>query len=96
MEIPEIRGLEVRVLAVPCLSQGLGYLVVCAFRFVEETRKMLSQKVWYSTIAIVLCLSFSVSAAEKKSKDAKADEANKSSYELAQPATENLDYSAPG
>jgi len=53
---------------------------------------MLSRKVWYSTVAVVLCLSFSVSAAEKKSKDAKADEAGNPSYELAQPATENLDY----
>jgi hypothetical protein len=47
---------------------------------------------WCSVVAIVLCLNFSVSAAEKKSKDAKADEAGKPSYELAQPATENLDY----
>jgi Peptidase family M28 len=53
---------------------------------------MSSHKAWYSTIAIVLCLSFSVSAAEKKSKDAKADETSKPLYELAQPATENLDY----
>ena len=45
-----------------------------------------------STFAVVLCLSFSGSAAEKKSKDTKADEASKPSYELAQPATENLDY----
>jgi len=54
--------------------------------------EMLSRKVWYSTVAVVLCLSFSVSAAEKKSKDAKVDEGGKPSYELAQPATENLDY----
>jgi carboxypeptidase Q len=53
---------------------------------------MLSRKVWCSTVAVLLCLSVSVSAAEKKSKDAKADEAGKPSYELAQPATENLDY----
>ncbi len=45
-----------------------------------------------STFAVVLCLSFSGSAAEKKSKDTKADEASKPSYELAQLATENLDY----
>ncbi|MFZ0859363.1 MAG: M20/M25/M40 family metallo-hydrolase [Candidatus Sulfotelmatobacter sp.] len=53
---------------------------------------MSSHKLVLSTLAVLLCLSFSVSAAEKKSKDAKADEANKPSYELAQPATENLDY----
>ena len=52
---------------------------------------MPSRKMLFSTVAIVLCLSFSVSAAEKKSKDAKADEATKPSYELPQPATENLD-----
>jgi hypothetical protein len=38
-----------------------------------------------------MCLSVSVSAAEKKSKEAKAEDA-KPSYELPQPATENLDY----
>ena len=48
------------------------------------------RKLLFSTVALVLCLSFSVSAADKKSKDAKADEA-KPSYELPQPATENLD-----
>jgi len=52
---------------------------------------MPSRKMLFSTVAIVLCLSFSVSAAEKKSKDAKADEATKPSYEMPQPATENLD-----
>jgi len=52
---------------------------------------MPSHKMLFSAVAIVLCLSFSVSAAEKKSKDAKADEASKPSYELPQPATENLD-----
>ena len=41
--------------------------------------------------AALMCLSVSVSAAEKKSKEAKAEDA-KPSYELPQPATENLDY----
>jgi hypothetical protein len=53
---------------------------------------MSSRKAWCSTVAILFCLSFSVSAAEKKSNDAKVDEPGKPSYELAQPATENLDY----
>ena len=53
---------------------------------------MPSHKLWFSTFAMLLCLSFSVSAADKKSKDGKADETGKPSYELAQPATENLDY----
>src|SRR5450631_3625719 len=53
---------------------------------------MPSHKSLFLITAIVLCLSFSGSAAEKKSKDAKADEASKPSYEMAQPATENLDY----
>ena len=52
---------------------------------------MSSHRLVLSTFAIVLCLSFSVSAAEKKSKDAKADEAQPL-YEMAQPTTENLDY----
>ncbi len=49
-------------------------------------------KLLISTSAVALCLSFSASAAEKKSKDGKTDETSKPSYELAQPATENLDY----
>src|SRR5258708_39020378 len=53
---------------------------------------MSSHKSLFATFAVLLCLSFSVSAADKKSKDAKADDASKPSYELAQPATENLDY----
>jgi hypothetical protein len=53
---------------------------------------MSSHKLLISTFALLLCLGFSASAADKKSKDAKADEAGKPSYELAQPATENLDY----
>src|SRR5271168_4890118 len=52
---------------------------------------MPSHKLLFPTFAVVLCLSFSASAAEKKSKDAKADEATKPSYELPQPATEMLD-----
>src|ERR1035441_8115618 len=53
---------------------------------------MPSTKLGFPTFAAVLCLCFSVSAAEKKSKDTKADEASKPSYELAQPATETLDF----
>jgi hypothetical protein len=53
---------------------------------------MPSSKLVFPTFAVVLCLCFSVSAAEKKSKDTKADEASKPSYELAPPATETLDF----
>src|ERR1035437_3093975 len=70
----------------------LRYLLLCGFRSGGGIRKMLSHKLWFSTFAMLLCLSFSVSAADKKSKDAKADETGKPSYELSQPATENLDY----
>jgi carboxypeptidase Q len=52
---------------------------------------MLSRKLLCSSFAVLLCLNVSVSAAEKKSKDAKAEGA-KPSYELPQPALENLDY----
>jgi len=41
-------------------------------------------------IAVVFCFAFSLSAADKK-KDAKADDAAKPSYEMPQPAVENLD-----
>jgi carboxypeptidase Q len=53
---------------------------------------MQSHRMWFSSFAVLLCFSFSGSAADKKSKDARAEETNKPSYELAQPATENLDY----
>src|SRR5580692_813387 len=73
------------------LSQRRGHLLVCAFRSGGGKTKMSSHRLVLPTFAIVLCLSFSVSAAEKKSKAAKADEAQPL-YEMAQPATENLDY----
>src|SRR5215472_7652080 len=41
-------------------------------------------------IAVVFCFAFSLSAADKK-KDAKADDSAKPSYEMPQPAVENLD-----
>jgi carboxypeptidase Q len=53
---------------------------------------MSSHKLLVSTSAVLLCLSFSASAVDKKSKDAKSDETGRPSYELAQPATESLDY----
>ena len=45
-----------------------------------------------SIFAVLVCLSLSTFAADKKTKDAKADDASKPSYELPQPATESLDY----
>ena len=45
----------------------------------------------FSVLAILFCVSLSLSGADKKSKDTKADE-SKPSYEQPQPATENLDY----
>lgn len=53
---------------------------------------MSSHKRLFSTFAVLWCLSFSVSAADKKSKEVKPDEAGRPSYELPQPATENLDF----
>jgi carboxypeptidase Q len=53
---------------------------------------MSSHKWLFSTLAVLWCLSFSVSAADKKSKEVKPDEAGRPSYELPQPATENLDF----
>src|SRR5579862_6973837 len=40
---------------------------------------------------VLLCFAFSLSAADKKNKDAKSDDASKPSYEMPQPAVENLD-----
>ena len=53
---------------------------------------MSSHKFSSTAFAVLLCLSLTASAADKKSKDSKAEEASKPSYELPQPATENLDY----
>ncbi len=52
---------------------------------------MRSQRISVLTIVVMLCLPFCLTAADKKSKDTKADDAAKPSYELPQPATETLD-----
>jgi hypothetical protein len=41
--------------------------------------------------AVLLCFVFSLSAADKKSRDAKTEDSSKPSYEMPQPAVENLD-----
>ena len=51
---------------------------------------MPSHKRLFSVLAVLFCLAFSMSAADKKSKETKSEE-NKPSYEVPQPATENLD-----
>ncbi len=53
---------------------------------------MTSHKFLTAILAVLLSLPICTTAADKKSKEAKADEASKPSYELAQPATENLDF----
>ncbi len=53
---------------------------------------MSSHKFLSTAFAILLCLSLTASAADKKSKDSKNEEASKPSYEMPQPATENLDF----
>src|SRR3984957_12393780 len=53
---------------------------------------MSPSKFLISTFFLVLSLLFSLSAADKKSKDAKGEESSKPSYELPQPATETLDF----
>ena len=50
------------------------------------------RKIVGSIFVVLLCFSFSLSAAEKKAKDAKSDDAARPSYELPQPAVETLDY----
>ena len=52
---------------------------------------MPSPKRTYSIPVVLLCLSLSLFAADKKSKDAKSEDAAKPSYDLPQPPTENLD-----
>jgi carboxypeptidase Q len=56
---------------------------------------MSSHRMLSSTLAVwavTLCFSLQGFTADKKSKDVKSDEGNKPSYEMAQPAVENLDY----
>jgi carboxypeptidase Q len=52
---------------------------------------MSSHKLLISACSVLLCLAIASPAADKKSKDTKADESTKPSYELTQPATETLD-----
>jgi carboxypeptidase Q len=52
---------------------------------------MCIQKRSLSIVVILFCVVFSLSAADKKAKDTKAEE-SRPSYEQPQPATENLDY----
>jgi len=53
---------------------------------------MQSKKRLLAVPALLLFLACSLSAADKKSKDAKADDAAKPSYEMPQPGSENLDF----
>src|ERR1700728_2320358 len=76
----------------PNLPAMSWYLLICVFPSRRGNRKMSSHKWLFSTFAVLWCLSFSVSAADKKSKEVKPDEAGRPSYELPQPATENLDF----
>jgi len=52
---------------------------------------MSSQKRSFLILAVLLCATLFAFSADKKSKDTKADEGSKPSYEQAQPATETLD-----
>ena len=52
---------------------------------------MKCSRVVLSAFVVVLSISCYVSAADKKAKETKADDSAKPSYELAQPAAENLD-----
>src|ERR1700685_3537761 len=76
----------------PNLPAMSWYLLICVFPSGRGNRKMSSHKWLFSTFAVLWCLSLSVSAADKKSKEVKPDEAGRPSYELPQPATENLDF----
>ncbi len=52
---------------------------------------MLSPRYSFAIVAVLVCFTLFTSAADKKTKDTKAEETSKPSYELPQPATENLD-----
>jgi len=73
------------------LSRRRRILLLCAFRFEEELLNMQANNRILTVSAVLLVLAFSASAADKKAKDTKADDSAKPSYELSQPAVENVD-----
>src|SRR5271170_5844641 len=75
------------------LSQFRLLLLLC-FSPPRGITKMLLKKLLIALFAGLMILTFSASAADKKSKDASAtnNDASKPSYELPQPATETLDF----
>ncbi|HEV2402444.1 MAG TPA: M20/M25/M40 family metallo-hydrolase [Candidatus Sulfotelmatobacter sp.] len=52
---------------------------------------MQSKSRLFVVLAVLFCFAFSLSAADKKNKDTKSEQASKPSYEMPQPAVENLD-----
>ncbi len=52
---------------------------------------MQSKNRLFVVTAVLFCFAFSLSAADKKNKDAKSDDTAKPSYEMTQPAVENID-----
>ena len=44
-----------------------------------------------AVFAVLLCFAFSLSAADQKARDTRADDSAKPSYEMPQPAVESLD-----
>ena len=55
---------------------------------------MQSKNRLFVVTAVLFCFAFSLSAADKKNKDAKSDDTAKPSYEMTQPAVENIDLNA--
>jgi len=55
---------------------------------------MQSKNRLFVATALLFCFAFSLSAADKKNKDAKSDDTSKPSYEMTQPAVENIDLNA--
>src|ERR1700674_1925766 len=70
----------------------LGVICYSAFSFWRGNKKMQSHRMWFSSFAVLLCFSFSGSAADKNKTNANSPDASKPSYELPQPTRENLDY----
>ncbi|HLW87283.1 MAG TPA: M28 family peptidase [Terriglobales bacterium] len=76
------------------MVKGNEYLLISLVSYNEDGSTMLSKKVvsFIITAVVVCTLPVSINAADKKKSNTSPAEASKPSYELPQPATENIDY----
>ncbi|MGB7585733.1 MAG: M20/M25/M40 family metallo-hydrolase, partial [Terriglobales bacterium] len=74
-------------------GKGDCYLIVCVVSPTEDDSIMLNKKVVSFIVAALIVCALPLTAADKKKGSASPAEASRPSYELPQPAKENIDYS---